>query len=447
MTNFNPTQNYAPTAGGAVPGTANSTGVDQTLGITPQEAVLPIIDSPAILGPPNPNVPGAALGHPDTATQPTQTLRDALNAWNTMDPAQLEQLQRQLYDGGFYPRTYYTRGQEPPYGDLNDTAGFAAYRSLLRTAASSKRSLSDVLDAGGAYKGLASQGPSAAVTGLFHEYPLSDPAQLRDDVTKAAVDVLGHNLSPADRDALVNKIVGLQQAKGQEQAAAKSAAITAQAGGTAQAAGLTAAGPGTGQPTNTTVAGSGQTREDFAKDVLAGIGAPTTAENIRAMTAWMQAEGGTAAFNPMNTTQPASGATDYNSVGVKNFTSWQQGVQATIQTLQNGHYPNIIAALQQGNNAGAVAAAVGASPWGTSGQLMAQVLGTTLNNAPVSTQASGGGPSVPTPTTAVPGIPIQDVNAPAEASEQIRAAHPAEAYAHDSVTTYQWMLDAMRKVG
>jgi hypothetical protein len=54
-----------------------------------------------------------------------------------------------------------------------------------------------------------------------------------------------------------------------------------------------------------------------------------------------------------------------NSVGVKSYLSWDQGLDATVKTLMNGKYGGILAALQQGNNASGVLSAVNASPWGT----------------------------------------------------------------------------------
>jgi hypothetical protein len=125
---------------------------------------------------------------------------------------------------------------------------------------------------------------------------------------------------------------------------------------------------------NVTTPGTPQ-GQGFAQDLLGMLGLPVTQQNVAAIDAWHQAEGGNAKFNPLNTTQGASGASNYNSVGVKNYTSYQQGLQATAQTLQNGHYRNILAALQAGNNAGAVANAVASSPWGTSGKLMFEILG------------------------------------------------------------------------
>lgn len=113
---------------------------------------------------------------------------------------------------------------------------------------------------------------------------------------------------------------------------------------------------------------------DFASDILSGIGAPITPENLRAIKAWMRAEGTDPSnFNPLATTQGAEGARVLNSHGVKGYTSYEQGLKATIQTLLNGFYGNIIEALKAGNNAMAVAEAIESSPWGTGG-LVKQIL-------------------------------------------------------------------------
>ena len=52
---------------------------------------------------------------------------------------------------------------------------------------------------------------------------------------------------------------------------------------------------------------------------------------------------------------------------MKNYTSYEDGLAANAKVIQNGLYSNILAALQSGNNAMAVAQAIKASPWGTGG--------------------------------------------------------------------------------
>lgn len=126
----------------------------------------------------------------------------------------------------------------------------------------------------------------------------------------------------------------------------------------------------------------------FYKDLAAQLHVPYNKNFVRFAQAWQRAEGGTASYNPFNTTQPASGASNYNSVGVKNYTSEVEGVRATAQTLENGHYDAILAALRAGTKKPEhVATLVGQSPWGTSGNLIREVLGE--GPAPVPSHRSG----------------------------------------------------------
>lgn len=115
-------------------------------------------------------------------------------------------------------------------------------------------------------------------------------------------------------------------------------------------------------------------KTQFAADILHGIGAPVTAGNLALMLAWQRSEGGSARFNPFNTTLSRPGAGSYNSVGVRNYTSYQQGLNATIATLRNGYYGGILSSLKHGGNPYQTAAAIGKSPWGSSGSLIASVL-------------------------------------------------------------------------
>jgi len=113
----------------------------------------------------------------------------------------------------------------------------------------------------------------------------------------------------------------------------------------------------------------GHTPVTWAKALLQALQAPLTTGNLAAIIAWEMAEGGhwynSAHFNPLNTTWRMPGATSMNSVGVKAYLSWAQGLAATVNTFHNGLYEGILAALRAGNDAQAVADAVAASPWGT----------------------------------------------------------------------------------
>lgn len=111
--------------------------------------------------------------------------------------------------------------------------------------------------------------------------------------------------------------------------------------------------------------------------ILRGINAPITGNNMAFMLAWHQAEGGHATYNPFNTTRSWPGATDYNSVHVRNYPTPSDGVQATVKTLLSGHpvqtppktgyYSKIVTSLQNSADPLETAAALKASPWGTGG--------------------------------------------------------------------------------
>lgn len=103
----------------------------------------------------------------------------------------------------------------------------------------------------------------------------------------------------------------------------------------------------------------------WASDFLTRLGMPVTSENVRAVVAWQKAEGTKAQFNPLATTRSMPGASNFNSVGVKNFASYQDGIEANAEALTNGRYPNVLAALRRGDSAEAVGQAIASSPWGT----------------------------------------------------------------------------------
>jgi hypothetical protein len=105
--------------------------------------------------------------------------------------------------------------------------------------------------------------------------------------------------------------------------------------------------------------------DDFYKGILKCIGAEPTKDNLMFMYAWRQAEGGSAKNNPFNTTQKWYGATNYNSIGVKNYQTPEDGIQATCKTLKNGRYDNVIKGFKNNSGLSNLADAVTSSKWGT----------------------------------------------------------------------------------
>lgn len=139
--------------------------------------------------------------------------------------------------------------------------------------------------------------------------------------------------------------------------------------------------------------------------ILRGVGAPVTPENVRFMNAWTQAEGGSAENNPFNTTQGGAGVLgNYNSVGVKRFATPMAGIQATIDTLKNGHYAPILAALHSGKSAIADAEAEAQTPWGT-GSLILKVLGGKVTGGTPTPPANAAGLAAALQNGGLPGGP------------------------------------------
>jgi len=99
----------------------------------------------------------------------------------------------------------------------------------------------------------------------------------------------------------------------------------------------------------------------FASMLLGALGAPATQQNVADLTMWENMEGGnwnnTATYNPLNTSYQLNGSVNYNTrkagSGVQAYSSWQQGLAATVATLTGANagsrgYTNIVSALRAG---------------------------------------------------------------------------------------------------
>ena len=114
----------------------------------------------------------------------------------------------------------------------------------------------------------------------------------------------------------------------------------------------------------------------FYEDILEGIGAKVTDENLLFFYAWRQAEGAKATYNPFNTTQKKEGSTFWNCLkkkdgkcvaGVRNYKSETDGIDATVKTLTNGHYSCIIDGLKNNIGAKEISECADLKTWGTGG--------------------------------------------------------------------------------
>lgn len=107
---------------------------------------------------------------------------------------------------------------------------------------------------------------------------------------------------------------------------------------------------------------------DWARDFLTRAGFPITGANLQTVVSWELAESGAGGgmWNPLNTTQGGyAGESDFNSVGVKNYASRDDGLAANARVIHNGFYPAVVARFMFGQDARGTADAITASPWGT----------------------------------------------------------------------------------
>lgn len=109
------------------------------------------------------------------------------------------------------------------------------------------------------------------------------------------------------------------------------------------------------------------TYTQWAALFLRHIDAPVCRNNVIAMVAWEVQEGTDAAWNPLATTLHMKGATRFNSVGVRNFVSLEQGLEGTALTLKKGldtyGYGYIVQALRACAPPMLTAKTINASKW------------------------------------------------------------------------------------
>lgn len=109
----------------------------------------------------------------------------------------------------------------------------------------------------------------------------------------------------------------------------------------------------------------------FAQALLNALGDPVSNPNVQNIVSWENAEGGnwsnSASYNPLNTSLQEPGSVNYQSGspggGVQAYQSWQQGLSATVSTLQEQPYTNILQALSNDAPYSTFQKAVTSSPW------------------------------------------------------------------------------------
>jgi len=101
-------------------------------------------------------------------------------------------------------------------------------------------------------------------------------------------------------------------------------------------------------------------QQKFARDILTRLGIPISSARVNFLYAWFASENTKAKYNPLATTWAATGSTFFNclkkdgsgkcTIGVRNYPTWEMGLDSTVKTLKLDYYTSIIDFLKSGKN-------------------------------------------------------------------------------------------------
>lgn len=109
------------------------------------------------------------------------------------------------------------------------------------------------------------------------------------------------------------------------------------------------------------------TRGAWANDFLKALGNTAPSEDTQKLVAaWTRAENTLAKYNPLATTFSTDTSTKFNSAGVKNYPTREEGIRASVQTLQGNHagYSELLQGLVTNDPRRALASG-GFDTWGS----------------------------------------------------------------------------------
>lgn len=142
-------------------------------------------------------------------------------------------------------------------------------------------------------------------------------------------------------------------------------------------------------------------RGEFTRAVFERLTIPITGARLAFGVAWAAYESTDAKNNPWATTLTTKNSTEFNRDGVKNYPTFQDGVDATVLTLLNTDYSNLLRVLRDvGSTMREIRGALNASPWGSkvSEQLWLYVL-SNYDKENIEVPGSGTGVVAPSATS------------------------------------------------
>ena len=97
--------------------------------------------------------------------------------------------------------------------------------------------------------------------------------------------------------------------------------------------------------TGGTATAGGTSTQAFFTQVLQAMHLPVSTGNLNAFYAVAQLEGQNDRYNPLNSVIREPGSTDFNSVGVQRYISFDSGVAGTVSLLDGGHWDGVRSAM------------------------------------------------------------------------------------------------------
>lgn len=120
----------------------------------------------------------------------------------------------------------------------------------------------------------------------------------------------------------------------------------------------------------------------FFEQVLKGLGLEATTNRLSFLMQWSKGEGTKATFNPLATTKVLNkGETPFNKnngIPVKNYPTFETGVEATYKTLRLPYYKTIVDSLKQNLTPTEIISnskvRTELNTWGTTGALVHRII-------------------------------------------------------------------------
>lgn len=181
--------------------TTTGTELSSLFGVAQGVGDAPVVFHAAVPASHRVTAVGTVFENPGTPAL-TKTLTETLQQFYTLGGAALQDWQRRLYLGGYFPASYYGPNPKTPQFGSADDDSYAAFKSAAVQAARSGRPLDDVINTAMASTA-AGGGPGAkkAIPPAVLQPP--SPIDIRAQVVASAKDKYGHGAP----EAVVNHII------------------------------------------------------------------------------------------------------------------------------------------------------------------------------------------------------------------------------------------------